>query len=386
MTSSALAPAAFGVAGATAFAFTPVAIALAHRTGFLDHPHGYKGHRRATPYLGGTAVILAVAVTTTVLGGVSARIGTVLACAAVLWMVGTVDDRRPIPPLWRVVAEVGVGVVIWLNGWGWSVLGSDPADLLLTVFWVVGLVNAFNLMDNIDGATSTVAAISTAGIGTFAALHSDGDLALVAFAVSGACAGFLPRNLAGPARIFLGDGGSMTLGFLVASLTLLVADRHVAGGSGILVAALFAGLPILDTTLVVLSRRRRGIRILTGGRDHLTHRLLGRFGTPRRVAALLAGAQTVLGAFAIVGLYAGHGVILMLAGLATVQGVFAIVMLESSGWAPPIQKPEATRARPGESARFEASLSPPPDSQSSRTRGPERACEMIRAVSSRGRG
>ncbi len=163
MTSSALSPAAFGVAGATAFAFTPVAIAVAHRTGFLDRPRGYKGHRRPTPYLGGTAVILAIAVATTVLGGLSARIATLLGCAAVLWLVGTVDDRRPIPPLWRVVAEVGVGV-FWLDGWGWSVLGSGPADLLLTVFWVVGLVNAFNLMDNIDGATSTVAAISTAGI------------------------------------------------------------------------------------------------------------------------------------------------------------------------------------------------------------------------------
>jgi len=151
-----------------------------------------------------------------------------------------------------------------------------------------------------------------------------------------------------------------------------------------LAAVLFAGLPILDTTLVVLSRRRRGISILTGGRDHLTHRLLGRFGTPRRVAALLAGAQTVLGACAIVGLYAGHGVILMLTGLAIVQGIFAIVMLESAGWAPPavthVETPGVTRAWPRESVRFDASLPPAADSRSRATRGPSAASHTARPV------
>lgn len=380
---------AFGVAGATAFAFTPVAIAVAHRTGFLDRPQGYKGHRRPTPYLGGTAVVLAIAVATTVLGDLTGRLGTLLACAAVLWMVGTVDDRWPMPPAWRVLAEVGVAVVIWSGGWGWSVLGSDPADLLLTIVWVVGLVNAFNLMDNIDGATSTVAAISTAGIGTLAALRGHTGLAVFAFAVSGACVGFLPRNLAGPAKIFLGDGGSMTLGFLVASLTLLTVDRYVAGSSGLFVAALFAGLPILDTTLVVLSRRRRGIPILTGRRDHLTHRLLARVGTPRRVAALLAGVQTLLGVSAIVGYYAGHGVIIALAGLALLQGVFAIVMLESSDWAAPGATPVVdaeTPSIPGESVRLEAFIAARSGRRLAGDRVRARASEEFRTVLSRRSG
>src|SRR4051812_42117760 len=131
--------------------------------------------------------------------------------------LGTLDDRFPVAPRWRVLAEIGAGCAVSAAGLGWSVFGSEALDLLLTVAWVVGLCNAFNLMDNLDGAAGTVAGISAAGVGTLALAHDDPALAAFAFALAGACAGFLPHNLARPARIFLGDGGSLPIGFLVAA-------------------------------------------------------------------------------------------------------------------------------------------------------------------------
>ena len=125
-----------------------------------------------------------------------------------LHLVGTADDRWLLPVLPRVAAEVLVASVLWATDLGWTVFDSDAANLGLTIVWVVGLVNAFNMMDNLDGAAGTVTAASAAGAGGVALVLGDEGLALVAFAVVGACVGFLPYNLARPSRIFLGDGAA----------------------------------------------------------------------------------------------------------------------------------------------------------------------------------
>ena len=285
---------AFGLALCATMLATPVAIWIARRTDFLDHPRGYKGHGAATPYLGGLAVGLGILVPAIALGGAAGRYSPIALCAAGLWVVGTVDDRIGLHPLARVVVEVAAGVILWVAGLGWEVPGGEIVALALTVAWVVGLVNAYNLMDNMDGAASTVACASAAGIALIAALAGNFELAALTLAVAGACAGFLWSNLASPARIFLGDGGSMPLGFFIAAAAMSV---PVAGDLGVLtVVALapVAGLPILDTCLVIFSRRRRGITLLSGGRDHLTHRLRRALPSARAVALALAGAQVAL--------------------------------------------------------------------------------------------
>jgi UDP-GlcNAc:undecaprenyl-phosphate GlcNAc-1-phosphate transferase len=275
--------------------FVPVAIRLARRTGFLDVPAGYKGHSRATPYLGGLAVVAAVAVTVFVFGVWDSRYAALLIWGLVLFVVGTVDDRRNLNPLTRLVIEVVAAGALWHYGLGWAIFDNDLANIALTVVWVVGLVNAFNLMDNMDGAASTVAGISAVGAAFAAVLGGDIALAVIVVAVAGACLGFLPANLAKPSKIFLGDGGSMPLGFIVAGAVMVAPTSNSLGLAGMMGAALIVGLPILDTTLVVISRRRAGRPLLTGGRDHLTHRLrtiLG--GSPRLVALALAAVQATL--------------------------------------------------------------------------------------------
>ncbi len=284
--------AVFIVSYLVVLAATPVAIRIARATNFLDRPRGFRAHVKPTPYLGGAAVFLGFLAGALVQGTLwDSHLSPLFAGAAVLWLVGTVDDRVALGPWVRVVAEVTAGILLWNGGLGWSLFPGEVADLIVTVLWVVGLVNAFNLMDNLDGAAGTVAAVCAAGIAFLTLSQGPATITALAVAVSAACVGFLHYNLARPARIFLGDGGSMLLGFLVAALIVAAWRENVMEGVDFLPAIMLAGLPVLDMTLVIVSRKRRGVSVATGGRDHTSHRLLAKLGSPARVALAL-GART----------------------------------------------------------------------------------------------
>jgi O-antigen ligase len=168
----------------------------------------------------------------------------------------------------------------------------------------VAVVNAFNLFDNMDGAASAMALVVAAGACILALVSGDSWVAAGSAALCGACLGFLPHNLASPARVFLGDGGSMPLGFAVAALVAGAARSAEPSLLALLVGFLLVGIPALDTCLVIVSRRRRGVSILTGGQDHLTHRTRTRMRTARQVALVLGSAQALVSALVIV---AGRG-------------------------------------------------------------------------------
>ena len=287
---------AFVGAGALAFVTVPIARRVAIATDFLDRPRDYKEHGRAVPYLGGAGVMVAFAIVAAVAGAGLDGIAIVVALALGLCVMGSIDDRRTLHPGARFLLQAGAGVVLWADGIRWEPFGVPALDLAVTVIWVAGLTNAFNLLDNIDGASATTGAVSALGIGAIAVNEGAGELAAVAFALSGACAAFLFFNLTERWKLFLGDGGSMPLGFLVAALAMMLPMQ--AGSLEVLVAVPLAGVAIFDTSLVVVSRRRRGVGILTGGRDHSTHRLLGPLGSPAWVAVALALAQAALAALA----------------------------------------------------------------------------------------
>jgi len=275
----------------TAFAVGPVRT-LAVRTDFYDLPVGFKEHARPTPYLGGVAVMGGFLIAFAAFGSDWSQFAPISLCALLLLGVGTVDDRVGLGISPRLAAQVAAALVLWLSGTGWDV-GEPAANLALTVIWVTGVTNAFNLMDNLDGAAATVALMSALGAGALAVSASDPGFAVLAFALAGACAGFLRHNLATPSRIFLGDGGSLPIGFLVAAM-VMVSSPQSLGLAGLFALAPLAGLPIFDTALVVVSRRRRGVMVLSGARDHLTHRLYGRLGSARRVATVLMVLQGAL--------------------------------------------------------------------------------------------
>jgi UDP-GlcNAc:undecaprenyl-phosphate/decaprenyl-phosphate GlcNAc-1-phosphate transferase len=204
----------------------------------------------------------------------------------------------------------------------------------VTVLWVLGIVNAFNLMDNLDGAAATVAGASAAGIAVLAAYEGPEVIAALGVAVCGACAGFLHFNLTRPARIFMGDGGSMLLGFLVAALAIAVWRMNGMAGTAFLPAILLAGLPIFDMTLVIVSRLRRGAPVYKGGRDHTTHRLLPLIGSTWGVALTLGLAQGALSLTAISLMDASRGVMLVGSGVAFLLGIATIALLESAPFRP----------------------------------------------------
>jgi len=319
----------FVLAFAAVMAVVPVAITVAWRIRFLDTPLAHKVHARPTPYLGGAAVITAALPVAVLLAGADSTVAWILGGAIVMCVVGTIDDRRVLGPAIRLAVEIGFGTALWAEGLGWSAFNSDIASLALTIVWIVGLVNAFNLMDNLDGAAGTMGMICAAGAGLAALMFGGANVAALAFALSGACAGFLVYNLRRPARIFLGDGGSMPIGFVVAAI--LMAVTHHVGGLGaaaVVAAAPLVGLPILDTTLVMVSRGRRGIALFSGGRDHLTHRLLRRLGTPRRVALALAICQAALCAVGLA-LLGATGTAVIASGCAYITlGSIAIMVLD----------------------------------------------------------
>jgi UDP-GlcNAc:undecaprenyl-phosphate/decaprenyl-phosphate GlcNAc-1-phosphate transferase len=319
------------VASAIVYSATPLAIRVAARLHFYDKPMGYKGHARPTPYLGGSAVmvgfllaLLAVSVedwsrTAPLIGGM-----------AVLWVVGTIDDRHNLNPGLRAGIEAVLAAMLWYAGLGWDLGLGGAADLALTVLWVLAVVNAINLFDNMDGASSTMAAVVSACVSVVGLVVGDNWLAIAAATLCGACLGFLPHNMATPARIFLGDGGSMPIGFGVAALVMIGAAEAVPAWQALVVGLLLVGVPALDTSLVVISRRRRGISILTGGRDHLTHRTHRRLGTARGVAVALGGVQALVSALALFAISGGASSIVVIVVLYLVAAATAIALFEAA--------------------------------------------------------
>ncbi len=320
------------LAVAVVYATTPLAIRVADRLEFYDRPVGYKAHGSPTPYLGGAAVTVGFLVALAALTSEWERTLPLGAGVAVMWAVGTWDDRHTVSPLARVLVEVLLAAAFWSLDLGWNLGAGAAVDLAVTIVWFVAVINAFNLFDNMDGATPSMGTVVAGGLAALGALQGSAWLAVTAAALCGACAGFLPHNLRSPARIFLGDGGSMPIGFAVAALTMIgVSDSAVASQS-LAMAVLFVGVPALDTALVMVSRRRRGISLLTGGRDHLTHRTREWLLTARSVALALGTVQALISALAIVALRGGTSTTAAVA-LYVVAAAVAIALLDTR-WAP----------------------------------------------------
>ncbi len=288
----------FSVSTALCVVLTPVAWRLALRNDLLDQPGEHKSHDTAVPYLGGVAIaltfaaaVLAVALLEPPHSG-RGELLIVLALAVLLSLVGLVDDLRHVAPLWRVVVEVVAAVVVWSLGGGVAVSGIEVLDLGITVLWIVGITNAFNLLDNMDGLAAGLASISSLTIFAVAVANGQSLVAALAVGLAGCTAGFLRHNFH-PARIYMGDGGALFVGFLVAYLGIKLrfdTGRMVSS----LVPVLACSMAVFDTTLVTLSRLASGRSPFQGGRDHVSHRLVALGLTvPHAVGAIYMGAAGI---------------------------------------------------------------------------------------------
>jgi UDP-GlcNAc:undecaprenyl-phosphate GlcNAc-1-phosphate transferase len=275
----------------------PMLRRLAVATGFVDRPGAHKSHHRPTPYLGGVGLIAGVLTGMLIAHDLGVHVVVIALGAAVLGTVGLVDDHRTVHPGIRLLLQVAAAGVPVLLGLRVSATGMLLPDAAITLVWIVGVTNAFNLLDNMDGLSAGVAAAAGLSVLGLAALGRQNPAAEAAGAVVGACTGFLLYNRR-PASIFMGDTGSLFLGFVTAVLAIEV-DPVVSPPKSFLVPLLVLGLPMLDTTTVVLARVRRGRSVLRGGRDHLSHRLVALGFAPGPAVAILVAVELAMGGLAV---------------------------------------------------------------------------------------
>jgi UDP-GlcNAc:undecaprenyl-phosphate/decaprenyl-phosphate GlcNAc-1-phosphate transferase len=278
---------AFAVAAVVSLVLTPIAIRAALHLGVLDRPGEHKSHRTPTPYLGGVAIVLAVTlsiVAAALLRPESSALGqlvALLAIAVAMSLTGLLDDLRGLPVTVRFGVQLLAALGLWGIGIRAELTGEVWIDLPLTIVWTVGITNAMNLLDNMDGLSASTATIAALWFGTIALVNGQFLVSALAFALAGGAAGFLRDNRP-PARIYMGDAGSLFLGIMLAALGMLLSlDAGMLQTAAIPVLVLT--VPVLDTALVTVARIRHGISPFQGGRDHTSHRLV-RVGLPVPVA------------------------------------------------------------------------------------------------------
>ena len=291
---------------------TPVVRSIARATGRVAKPKADRWHRTPTALLGGIAVYVCTAIALLIVVGPAAFVRPVFFAATAMFVLGLVDDLIALRPMTKLGAQlIAASFVIYFGlTLGWT--GSQPIDQLLTVLWLVGITNAFNLLDNMDGLCAGIALIATVTLGFTFTLGTTTALEahlVYAAGLAGALAGFLIYNSA-PASIFLGDSGSLFIGFSLAGLSLVGSDRSSVV-STVAVPGLLLLIPIFDTVLVTLARKLSGRPVSQGGTDHASHRLVAIGFSERRAVLILYLLAATAGAASITVLraYPASGVI-----------------------------------------------------------------------------
>ena len=290
---------------------TPLMRRIAISKEILDRPDStHKSHTSPTPYLGGVAITIGVLIVTysaLIISSAGANnfwLATSLFGPAVaIGVIGLWDDIKNLHPLPRFVGQSIAGVVvasilIFTNNLG-NPTGSTLFDVFITILWIVGICNSINFFDNLDGGAAGTTAISAIALSVLTINNGQTFLAALSLVLAGATLGFLIWNKS-PARIYMGDAGALFLGVLIATLTVRLNPETDSRLTSFAIPVLLLAIPILDTTIAVLSRTRRGVSPFKGGKDHLSHRLI-RSGLSRKVTAvLLWSLSTIFAAIAII--------------------------------------------------------------------------------------
>ena len=276
-------------------ALTPLMRKIAIATDVVDTPNAaHKSHKQAVPYLGGVAIIIGVitiSYSSSLLSNFTADTfwlaTSVLGPALLLGLIGLWDDLKNLKPLPRFIAQTVAGlftaaVLILGNNVG-NPTGSQIFDSIITVIWVVGICNSINFFDNLDGGAAGTVAISSIALAILALNGDQYLIAALSTVTAGATLGFLVWNKS-PAKIYMGDAGALFLGVLLATLTVRFEPNTQTQIGSYLIPILLLAIPILDTTVAVLSRVRRHLSPFQGGQDHLSHRLI-REGLSRKQTA-----------------------------------------------------------------------------------------------------
>jgi UDP-GlcNAc:undecaprenyl-phosphate GlcNAc-1-phosphate transferase len=291
---------------------TPVMRKIAIATDVVDRPNSsHKSHKKPVPYLGGAAIIIGVTTVSYLASFFSEFTSStfwlatsVLGPALLLGLIGLWDDIRNLPPLPRFLAQTFAGVftasILIITDTIGNPTGSSIFDSMITVVWIVGICNSINFFDNLDGGAAGTVGISSIAL-AYLALNGDQYLiAALSVVTAGSTLGFLVWNKS-PAKIYMGDAGALFLGVLLATLTVRFEPTAQTQMGSFLIPVFLLAIPILDTTVAVLSRIRRHLSPFQGGQDHLSHRLI-RSGITRKTSAIIL--------WSLSGLFAGVSVLL----------------------------------------------------------------------------
>lgn len=317
------------------FLLAPLAIRLGTRFDLLDHPGRHKRHQQPVPFLGGT--VLFVAFWTTILSigwfrGTSAlepseSVPWIFAGSLVVFLIGLWDDLRPQSALVKLAVEAGAGLLLYMGGlkvdpisipfMGQWALGSWSA--LVTIAWVIGLTNAINLIDGLDGLAAGVSLIAAAVMAVLGIVYQVGSVLTIAATLIGFLSVFLWYNRY-PARLFLGDSGSLQIGLYFAIISLAVPFKSYTAAA-LYLPLLALGLPILETAVSIFRRIIQGGGVMTADRRHLFHYLAMTGMSPRRVVMIFYALSFVFG-LAALAMFMWDRVLISI-----ILGVFVVVIL-----------------------------------------------------------
>jgi len=324
---------AFAAALLGALVATPLARRLALHLGVVDMPAARKVHANPVPYLGGLAIILAfigsmaLGVVVHPLSGSYAQVVAILGCGLALAGMGLVDDLKVVPGWIKVPMEVAVALVLYGAHVAAHPFRNVVFDLPLNVGWVVGITNAVNYMDNMDGLSAGVVAIAAGYFFALASLSHQTLVASLAAALTGCALGFLWWNRP-PARIFMGDTGSLFLGVMLAALGLKLRFHNLPDRVGFFVPIAVMAVPIIDALLVSVSRVRRGLSPIRPGKDHTSHRLVSIGIPPRAAVGLIYFASASCGWLGVIIVHSRPATAYLLMGWLVVVALFLGWLLE----------------------------------------------------------
>lgn len=283
---------------------TPIMRRIAVAIDVVDRPNSlHKSHRQPVPYLGGVAIIIGVisisysAVLFSDFTSNTFWLATsVFGPALMLGLIGLLDDIRNLQPLPRFIVQSLAGiftaVLLVVTETIGNPTGSKLFDAIFTIFWVVGICNAINFFDNLDGGAAGTVAISSVAL-AYVALRGDQYLvSALATVTAGATLGFLVWNKS-PAKIYMGDAGALFLGFVISALTIRLQPDTNSNLISFFIPILMVAIPILDTSVAITSRIRRNLSPFQGGQDHLSHRLIRKGISRKKTAFILWGLTAV---------------------------------------------------------------------------------------------
>ena len=292
--------AGFVLAGTLTWPIRKVAIAI----GAMDKPNlERKSQKEPVPYLGGIAIAISIVILTfaAVIRSDNTQTtfplaATLLFPAIFLGLMGLIDDLASLNPLPRLIIQSVMAIVVSIfliksDTAGIQLKGTFVDEIVMTI-WIIGMCNSINFFDNLDGGAAGTVAVSTIGIGLIALGESQELIAALSIVTAGSTIGFLMWNRS-PAKIYMGDAGALFLGIVVSVLTIRLNPGIAPKWNSISLLPMLLAVPILDTCVAVFSRISRGISPFTGGKDHLSHRLMRKGLSNKNTAFALWGAQAV---------------------------------------------------------------------------------------------